>query len=547
MKHIQTSQTTNQLRIAILIKESSLNQENVLRHYINPLVKLGVNKESIITFSLDYFNNKVTATQCKEYLTKLLPALKSLGINTLLVASSEYFKQLCKLTKVESSYGYVLPCMIKGYEEFNCILSISYQALFYDNKLQNKIDLSLTTLSNHILGLENHIGKNVIHSTHYPDTYEEIALALESLHQYPELTVDLEAFSLNFWDAGIGTIAFNWDKHNGIAFCVDYVETEPYEITYWCNKDKKYKQAIAYGIKQHNPEIKQLLLSFFMKYKGKLIGHGLCYDNKILVYELFMENKLDKVGLTYGLDILTRNIDDTMLIAYLATNSCAGNVLGLKPLSHEFTGSYAQEDINDIRLIPKQQLLTYNIYDTCATWYVKEKYEPIMIKDEQLSVYETIFKPSIRIVIGMELTGLCIDIEQVKITEKELTQTKNTMIKEIESNPLIVYVENDLIELAWRKDYEDRLEKSKTKKIKTKDVVEFHKLKFNPGSGKHLQHLLYNYLGLEVTDYTDTKQAATGTKVIKKKMNQLIAEFDIKPEELTLTDFIPELFEEELE
>lgn len=536
MKHIQTSQTINHLKIAILIKESSLNQENVLKHYIDPLVKLGIDKESIITFSLDYFNNKVTATQCKEYLTKLLPALKSLGITTLLVASSEYFKQLCKLTKVESSYGYVLPCMIKGYEEFNCILSINYQALFYDNKLQNKIDLSLNTLSNHILGLKNDIGKNVIHLAQYPDTYEEIALALESLHKYPELTVDIEAFSLNFWDAGIGTIAFNWDKHNGIAFCVDYCEYATPQI----HDNKAY-----YGSFLDNFKIKGLLKEFFETYKGKLIGHGLCYDLKILIYELFMKNKLDKVGLTYGLDVLTRDIDDTMLIAYLATNSCAGNVLGLKPLAHEFTGSYAQEDINDIRLIPKQQLLEYNLYDTCATWYIKEKYEPVMIKDDQLSVYETIFKPSIRIVIGVEICGLPIDIEQVKVTEKELTHTKNTMLKEIESNPLIVYVENELIELAWKKDYEDRLSKSKTGKIKTKDVIEFHKLKFNPGSGKHLQHLLYNYLGLEVTDYTDTKQPATGTKILKKKMNQLIAEFDIKPEELTLTEFIPELFEEE--
>ena len=537
MKHIQTSINTDQIKIAILIKESSLNQENILKHYINPLIQLGIDKESIITFSLDYFNNKVTATQVKEYLTKLLPALKSLGITTLFVASSEYFKQLCKLTKVESSYGYVVPCMIKGYEEFNCILSINYQALFYDNKLQNKIDLSLTTLNKHILGLEIDIGKNVIHSAQYPETSEELVLALDSLLCYPELTVDLETFSLNFWDAGIGTIAFSWDKHNGIAFCVDYTSTEhPINID-----GKTY-----YGYQQHNIGLKGLLTNFFKTYKGKLIFHGGTFDIKILVYELFMDNKLDKVGLTYGLDVLTKNIDDTMLIAYLATNSCAGNILGLKPLSHEFTGSYAQEDINDIRLIPKQQLLIYNLYDTCATWYVKEKYEPIMIKDNQVSVYETIFKPSIRIVIGMELCGLPIDIEQVKVTEKELIQTKNTMIKEIKSNPLIVYVENELIELAWKKDYEDRLEKSKTKKIKTKDIVDFHKLKFNPGSGKHLQYLLYNYLGLEVTDYTDTKQPATGTKILKKKMNQLIAEFDIKPEELTLTEFIPELFEEEI-
>lgn len=532
MKHIQSSNSTNQLQIAILIKESSLNQENILKHYINPLVKLGVDKESIITFSLDYFNNKVTATQCKDYLNKLLPALKSLGITTLLVASSEYFKQLCKLTKVESSYGYVLSCMIKGYEEFNCILSINYQALFYDNKLQNKLDLSLTTLSNHILGLENGIGKNVIHSAYYPETYKEIKEALESLHQYPELAVDIETFDLNFWNAGIGTIAFAWDNHNGIAFCVDYIS---------CS----HLLNCAEGEYFPNPEIKQLLNQFFINYKGKLIGHNLSFDLKILCYELFMDNKLDKVGLTKGLDVLTKNIDDTLLITYLATNSCAGNELSLKPLAHSYAGNYGV-DVKDIRLIPKQELLVYNLTDALCTWYVKEKYEPIMIKDNQLSVYESIFKPSIRIVIGMELCGLPIDIEQVKITEKELIQTKNTMLKEIESNPLIVYVENELIELAWKKDHEDRLSKSKTGKIKTKDVIEFHKLKFNPGSGKHLQHLLYNYLGLEVTDYTDTKQPATGTKILKKKMNQLIAEFDIKPEELTLTEFIPELFEEEL-
>lgn len=281
MKHIQTSNNTNQLRVAILIKETSLNKEALNRHYIDPLVNLGINKENIITFSLDYFNNKVTATQAKEYLTKLLPALKSLGITTLFVASSEYFKQLCKLTKVESSHGYVLPCMIKGYEEFNCVLSINYQALFYDNKLQNKIDLSLTTLSNHILGLENDIGKNVIHSAQYPETYEEIALALESLHQYPELTVDIETASLQFWEAGIGTVSFAWDKHNGIAFCVDYV---------MYNTPQVIDNKTHYGYLKHNPSIKKLLKQFFIDFKGKTIYHGGTFDMKILCYELFMRD-----------------------------------------------------------------------------------------------------------------------------------------------------------------------------------------------------------------------------------------------------------------
>lgn len=89
-------------------------------------------------------------------------------------------------------------------------------------------------------------------------------------------------------------------------------------------------------------------------------------------------------GLLDGLEVLTKNIDDTKLIAYLATNSTAGNELGLKTLAHEFAGNWAKDDIKNILAIPLPELLQYNVIDTMSTMYVKEKYYPIMVRDGQL-------------------------------------------------------------------------------------------------------------------------------------------------------------------
>jgi DNA polymerase-1 len=59
---------------------------------------------------------------------------------------------------------------------------------------------------------------SIAHSAHYPSTLADIATALDSLNQYPVLSCDIEAFRLRFNEAGIGSIAFAWDQHNGVAF-----------------------------------------------------------------------------------------------------------------------------------------------------------------------------------------------------------------------------------------------------------------------------------------------------------------------------------------
>ena len=280
------------------------------------------------------------------------------------------------------------------------------------------------------------------------------------------------------------------------------------------------------------------------RYKGKLIYHNIGYDAKVLLYELFMNNLLDQKGLLYGLDVMTKNINDTKLITYLATNSCAGNTLGLKPNTHEYTGNYAQEDIKDIRLIPKQDLLRYNLTDCLATWYLYKKNYPIMVADNQLEIYNTIFIPSVKVILQMELTGMCLDMNQVLKAEQELIAIKDIQLAQIQDNPLIKQLEETLTNQAWLKDFEDRKAKAKKpENIKPREIPK--PVTFNPGSPKQLIELVYNQLCFEITDRTDTGLGATGGKILLKKYNQLLSEFNLTEDSFKLDESLTDIFEEE--
>lgn len=233
------------------------------------------------------------------------------------------------------------------------------------------------------------------------------------------------------------------------------------------------------------------------------------------------EALLNQKGLLYGLDVMTKNIHDTKLITYLATNSCAGNTLGLKPNAHEYTGNYAVEEINDIRQIPKDKLLRYNLIDAVATIYLFEKNYPKLIQDNQLEIYNTIFIPSVKVIMQMELSGMCLDMNRVLEVEEELSEIKDKALNIINNSKYIQELENVLSNKAWIKDYEDRKNKAKNPdKIKPKENKPV--ISFNPNSNDHLGILLYELLGLEIEDTTETGLPATGADVIKKKRNQLI-------------------------
>jgi DNA polymerase-1 len=483
---------------AVLVKASSFNKQEIENNYITPLAQSGVPAKDVIAFTLDYNEvGKAPAAHMKQYLSKLLPALKTLGTSKLFVTDVGYFKTLTGQAKAEPHLGYVLPCKIKGYEHMDVILSLNYHALIYNPKHQAKLDLSIKTLADSVNGGYIPPGQGIIHSAQYPQGLQEVAAALESLHQYPRLTADIEAFSLDFDKAGIGTIAFAWDKHNGVAFECDYMRE--------CSEDG------FYGYQSVNPHIRKLLRTFLETYQGELTWHKADYDVMVIIYTLWMKDALDTEGLLKGLEIMTRSIQDTKIIAYLATNTTAGNVLGLKALAHEFAGNWAVE-VKDIRKVPLDKLLEYNVVDALSTWYVRDKYYPIMVADQQEELYKELMLPSLKLIIQIQLTGMPLNPAKVKEVKAKLEAIRDGHLDVITNSPVI-----HMLNLVFR---QTEMEKANAKlKVKQHPLSHFDGVVFNPNSGPQLQRLLYDQMGLPVIDLTDTKQPATGADTLEKLIN----------------------------
>lgn len=498
-----TESYSSSYKIAILIKSSGQIKDAIQKHYIDPLVQRGLDPQDLVSFSLQYNEfDKAPAKLIKSSLVGLMKNIEGFGITTLFVADPNYFKTLTKSRKAEPHYGYVLPCALKGYEHISVILCLNHKALFFNPQLQGKLDIALNTLAEHTNGVHIDLGTDIFITEEYPDSIAEIQQALTWLHEYPELTCDIETFSLIFTEAGIGTISFAWNQHEGVAFLVDYMTTS-----------------------KHSELVRGMLYTFFCTYEGTLIYHGGTFDIKVLIYNLFMGDTDDYSGLLRGLDVMLKDVEDTMLITYLSTNSTARNKLSLKENAFEYTGNYAQEDIDDITKIEKQDLLRYNLTDAVATWFVLNKHYPTMLHDQQLQVYETITKPSMRVIIQMELTGMPLDMEAVRAVDRKLSTLLYSEENKLQHSHIIIAFEDALR-------IKEMHDKNATLKKKVKPLNDFVNVNYNPASDKQTRLLLFEFLGLPILDTTDTGLPATGAKTIKKLLNQLKSEYSLTDEDL---------------
>lgn len=498
--------------VALLLKSSAFNKQEIQNNYLYYLGSRGVSQDQVVALTLEYNDQgKAPVKFIKEYLEQLMPALDSLQSKLLYVADSNYFKVLTGQSKAEPHHGYVLPCKLKGYEHIHVVLGINYQALIYNPELKSKLENSLDALSGWLDGTYQPPGTGIIHSAEYPVGHEAIKEALQKLHQYPSLTCDIEAFSLRFNEAGIGTIAFAWDEHNGLAFACDY---SPVVLDNGAMDSHAPEESWAnhHGYLNPNKVIRALLLDFFTSYQGELTFHNASYDVKVIVYTLWMQNLLDNQGLLTGLDTMTARMHDTRIIAYLSTNSTAGNVLGLKPLAHEFAGNWAVEEIKDIRKVPLNDLLQYNLVDALSTWYVRKKHYAIMVRDNQEALYKGLMLDSLKLIIQMELSGMPMSPKAIVETKAKLEAKQAEHLATIRGSSLI----KTMNLLVQTKAMEQANAKLKTKQH---PLEKFSNETFNPNSGPQLQVLLYELMGLPVLDYTDTKQPATGADTIEKLIN----------------------------
>lgn len=505
MKYEIIGDSAKDPRIAILVPR--IQTAEVQKHYYQPHLKALGENVMIADIFMDRTKKKNSVATMKEYLDDLLPNLKAAGIKMLVVTQPDYFKVLTKKTKTDATIG---DFFVSQYDtDFTVTYCPNYSRVFYDpDNMKRKIGMALESTKRWAIGDMSVTGENIIKFADYPTKLEDIKAWLNKLIQMDcDLTCDIESFDLKHYDAGIGTITFCWNKHEGIAFPVDYLET----------KDEATGK--LYGVKFTNGSVRALLKDFFYAFRKKMIYHNICYDVYVLVYQLFMDHILDQEGLLEGLDVMLKDWDCTQIISYLATNSCAGNELGLKSQAQEFAGNYAVEDINDIRKIPLPKLLEYNLIDGLSTWYVYEKNYPIMIADDQDIPYQSLFRPAVIDIIQMQLTGMPLNMDKVVALDKLLNKESNDNLNKM-NNLQIVW---SFIDSLRDEKVIEKNAKLKTKQITkadlglTKDTI----VEFNPGSYKQLQRFLYdeNFLGLPVLDYTDTKQPATGAETLEKLVN----------------------------
>lgn len=469
--------------VAIILKESALIEQDILKYYINPMIELGAKLDDFISIGLPYDNpKKVTNKFGIQHLNALLPQLDKLGTKYIYCTDGNYAKMLAKIGKIESVYGYPLPCKVKGYEHMQVICSVNHQALFTNDALQEKITLANKTLIASKIGCYVAIGSDIIKHAEYHTELEDITQFLHKLHSYPVLTCDTETFSLYHHKAGLGTIGFAWNVHEGGVINVQHVPT------------------------MYEEEVNQALKQFFVDYKGKLIFHNATYDLKVLIYYLWMDGLLDTNGLIEGLEVLTRDLEDTRVIAYLATNSCAKNPLGLKTLAHEFAGDYAV-DVKDIRTVSFKDLSKYNLVDCLSTWFVFDTYYPIMVQDEQEQVYRNLFMKMVKNIVQMELTGMPINMERTIEVDGILEKVIQDAWAVVNSAPCMVNFKH----MMAQREVETRNAKYKKKVITVDDV----NWVFNPNSNHHLIALFHDYFGFEVYHLTDTKQPSVSGDALK--------------------------------
>lgn len=497
MKHLYTDPDKFP-EAALLIKGVAFKYFDIKKHYADPL------NICLKALPLEYNSlNKAPAKMIKEVLPAILANLDAEGITTVIIADTAYFKAATRQSKAEPHYGYKMPCTVAGYEHMCVFLTANYQGLFYNPRIQEKIDLSLSAVATHLDGSYQKPGQNIIHSSTYVTDLSEIEKTLKMLKKHTFLTCDVETYGLSIDKSRIATIAFAWNQHEGVCININHHLTRTFE---------------------DDAAIKKMLRDYFITSNATHIYHNATFDIRCIIYDFFMKDSTDFVGMIDALDVMYKKVHDTKLITYLATNNTAENKLSLKDNSIEFAGNYAQEDIKDINLIRTVILMEYNLTDCLSTCYLFNKYYDKMVADDQLDIYNNIFIRSLKNITQMELTGMPMDMGAIVKVSDDLKQIMKERTDSLMNEELV----KDYLWLEQKKAF---IIKNTLLKKNFKPLDDFKSV-LNTSSPKQIGNLLYEFLGLPVLDTTDTGRPATGKKAIKKLYDSLITKFKINEDEL---------------
>ncbi len=241
--------------------------------------------------------------------------------------------------------------------------------------------------------------KTIANTEHF---YQNIApgmamkLFLQNLSKQESVCFDTETTGLNPLTAELVGIAFSWEAGKGfyIAFPEDRNEAQ---------------------------QLIEQLRPFFEAENISKIGQNLKYDIKVLAkYNIEVKGKLF----------------DTMLAHYLINPDMRHNMdvlsetyLNYTPVSiTELIGKKGKNQLS-FRQVPIEQQTEYAVEDTDVTLQLKEHFEPELKDANNVSLFEDIEIPLLRVLADMEIEGINLDQNFLNSLSNDLDQD----IKDLEA------------------------------------------------------------------------------------------------------------------
>jgi len=490
---------------AILLKDylaTDKNRADLLREYLVPLsATTGTPFAKTSCFIPLYYpqQGNLKKAELVSASKDILAECDTLGLETLIVCDGKYFEYLTGVKGLERQIGNAFNCIHLGYEHITILPALSYKAIEMapeKRSLQTKAFLTIANVLN----------KTYEETAEFKfDHYEVLQhpRELTKLLEYEELAIDIETSGLRFESDELVSISFSWSDKSAVVLPIHRkLQDANGEL-----REAKWKDAIK---------------KFFESYNGKKIFHNALFDVKFLVRHLFMETSLDNIGRTYGVSCMTKGsskanksinmLEDTMIMAFLCFNSTSRTSLSLKELTYDYLGDYAV-NVKDVLSLNKDELLYYNAKDTAGTYHLWDKYKKLIIEEDQLSVYQDIFQPSLHYLLNMMLAGLPMSKSKVTAATVEVQNMYDTAVKTLQSN--------NYVRLAVKQLQMDAADKYNAKtKIKRKTALDFQDLVFNPNSSTQLCVLLFDIMEYEVKETTDKGKPKTSRSVLEEMLEE---------------------------
>ncbi len=231
-----------------------------------------------------------------------------------------------------------------------------------------------------------HTTSHAYHIAAKPEEQEELArlLALQDSFSF-----DTETTSLDERNAELVGLSFSWKAHTGWYVPVPNVRAEAEAVV------GRFKAAL-----ENERTLK--------------VGQNIKYD--LIVLE------------GYGVHLAGPQFD-TMLAHYLlqpelrhGMDYMAETVLGYRPVSiTELIGPKGKGQ-KSMRDVPVEQVAAYATEDADITWQLYEAFAPRLKEDGLEDLFSTMEMPLVRVLADMEMEGIRLDVEALKVFSEELNE-----------------------------------------------------------------------------------------------------------------------------